>query len=118
MRLDPNENIKLGEQKSIVPNSTLTLPKTIAKLSTKSHVDEKFNDPSIIKSTAHFDFNAKILDKVRFVEGNSMPAVGEHLTAKFYVDNAVGEPSLLRLDPYEKLDLDEQDIIVPNSTLT
>ena len=36
-----------------------------------------------------------------------MPAVGEHLTAKFYVDNAisnrVNEQSLLRLDIDEKL---------------
>ena len=118
LRLDPNENIKLDEQNSIVLNSTLTLPKTIMKLPTKSYIDKKFKDPSIVKSTAHVDFNAKILDKVRFVKVNSMPAVGEHLTAKFYVDNAIAEPSILRLDPYEKLDLDEQDIIILNSTLT
>ena len=53
---------------------------------------------------------------------NSMPAVGEHLTAKYYVDNAifyhVNEPSLLRLDPDEKLKLDEQDSVFLNSTLT
>ena len=48
-----------------------------------------------------------------------MPAVGEHLTAKYYVDNAISkaidESSLLRLDPDEKL---EQDSIILNSTLT
>ena len=48
-----------------------------------------------------------------------MPAVGEHLTAKYYVDNAisdrVNEQSLLRLDPGEKL---TQDSIILNSTLT
>ena len=51
-----------------------------------------------------------------------MPAVAEHSTAKYYVDNAifcsVHEPSLLRLDPDEKLQLDEQFSIVLNSTLT
>ena len=53
---------------------------------------------------------------------NIKPAVGEHLTAKFYVDyafsNSVDESSLLRLDPDEKLKLDEQDSIILNSTLT
>ena len=85
----------------------------------KQYVDNKFNDPSIIKNTAHVDFNDKNLDNVRFVKVNSMPAVGEHLTAKYYVDNAisdgVNEQSLLRLDPDEKL---AQDTIILNSTLS
>ena len=85
----------------------------------KQYVDNKFNDPSIIKNTAHVDFNDKNLDNVRFVKVNSMPAVGEHLTAKYYVDNAisdrVNEQSLLRLDIDEKL---TQDTIILNSTLT
>ena len=50
-----------------------------------------------------------------------MPAVGEHLTAKYYVDHAmyhsVSESSLLRLDPDDLLKLDEQGSIVLNSTL-
>ena len=46
----------------------------------------------MIKNTAHVDFNDKNLDNVRFVKVNSMPAVGEHLTAKHYVDNAIDEP--------------------------
>ena len=33
----------------------------------KSHVDNIFSDPSIIKNCAHFDFNVKNLDKNRFV---------------------------------------------------
>ena len=85
----------------------------------KQYVDNKFNDPSIIKNTAHVDFNDKNLDNVSFVKVNSMPAVGEHLTAKYYVDNAisdgVNEQSLLRLDPDEKL---VQDTIILNSTLS
>ena len=51
-----------------------------------------------------------------------MPAVREHLTPKFYVDQAVpywlDELSLLRLDPTEKINLAEQDSIIPNSALT
>ena len=51
-----------------------------------------------------------------------MPAIGEHLTAKYYVDNAISnsvdESTLLRLDANEKLELDKQDSIILNSTLT
>ena len=85
----------------------------------KQYVDDKFNDPSIIKNTAHVDFNDKNPDNVRFVKVNSMPAVGEHLTAKYYVDNAisdrVNEQSLLRLDLDEKL---TQDTIILKSSIT
>ena len=51
-----------------------------------------------------------------------MPAVRGHRTPKFYVNQAivyhVDEPSLLRLDPDEKLQVDEQDFKIPISTLT
>ena len=50
-----------------------------------------------------------------------MPAVRERLTPKFYVDNAISyrldELSLLRLDPGEQLKLDEENSMIPNSTL-
>ena len=88
---------------------------------TKSYIDKKFNDPSIIENTAHVDFNDKNLDNVRFVKVNSMHAVGEHFTAKYYVDDvifrSVHELSLLSLDPEGKLKLDEQDSISLNFTL-
>ena len=47
------------------------------------------NDPSIISNSALVDFNDKDFDSVRFVKVNSMPAVAEHSTAKYYVDNAI-----------------------------
>ena len=53
LRLDPDEKIKLDEEDFIVPNSTLTLPKTIKKLPTKNYVHKKFNDPRIMKKTLH-----------------------------------------------------------------
>ena len=37
-----------------------------------------------------------------------MPHIDSHLTANLYVDNAIDETSLLRLDPNEKLDLDNK----------
>ena len=39
LRLDPNEKLKLDEQDSIIPNSTLITPKTIIELPNKSYVD-------------------------------------------------------------------------------
>ena len=110
------EDIDLKNQYRI---KNLPDPISIGEPVSKQYVDNKFNDPSIIKNTAHVDFNDKNLDNVRFVKVNSMPAVGEHLTAKYYVDNAISkaidESSLLRLDTDEKL---TQDTIVLNSTLT
>ena len=91
----------------------------------KSYVDEKINDPSIIRNNYPSDqinFNNKNLDNVRFVKVNSYPAVREHLTPKIYVDEnirySVDEQTLLRLDPDEKLKLDVQDFIILNSNLT
>ena len=122
MRLDPDEKLDLNEQDSMVLNSTLTLPKTIIEVPIKNYVDKKINDPSILKNTTNVDFNDKNLDNVRFFKVNSFPAIPEHLTAKIYVDNAIAcsvdEPYLLRLEPEGKLDLNEQDSIIPNSTLT
>ena len=51
-----------------------------------------------------------------------MPAVPEHLTAKYHVvqsfSNNVDESSLLGLDPDEKLELHDRGFIIPNSTST
>ena len=85
----------------------------------KSYVDNKFNDPSKIKNTAHIDLNERNITNARFIQVNQLPQIDSHLTAKLYVDNAisdgVNESSLLRLDRDEKL---EQDSIILNSTLT
>ena len=88
LRLDPDEKLILDEQDSIVLISTLTLPKTIIELPTKSYVDNKFNNPIIIKDTANVNFKDKNLDNVRFVKVKSLPAVREHLTPKFKVEEA------------------------------
>ena len=89
LRLDPDEKLNLDEQDSIFLNSTLSslktdtvLSKTKIELPTKNYVDEKIDDPSIIKKTTHVDFNDKNLDNVRFIKVNSFPAIPEHLTAK------------------------------------
>ena len=102
-------------------NNKLPDPKNIREAASKIYVDNKFNEPSIIKNSTQVDFKDKNLDNVRFIKVNSMPAVGEPLTAKYFVDNAIShsvdESSLLTLYPNEKIKLDEQASIIPNSTL-
>ena len=119
LRLYPDTISKLEEGGYIVLDSSVTSPRTILEIPIKEYVDHKFNDPSIIKNTNHVDFNDKDINNVRWVKVNKMPAFAEHLTPKIYVDHAVSESSLLRIDPDEKLNLDEQDFILfLNSTLT
>ena len=96
-------------------------PIDIREAAAKNYYGEKINHPIIIKNTAHVYFDDKNLDNVRFVKVNSKPAVGEHLTANYYVGNAIPDSvdvsSLLKLDPNEKLELCDQDSIFLDSTL-
>ena len=118
LRLDPDEKLK---QDSIILNSTLTSPKTKIELPTVNYIHKKVNGHSIIKNTDHVDFNNKDIDNVHSIQINSFPTLEEHLTPKIYVDQAISnivDESLLRLDPDEKLNLDEQYSIVLNSYLT
>ena len=59
----------------------------------RSYVDKKFNDPSITKNSAYVDFNDKNLNNDRFKKLNSYPAIGEHATANYNVNQSLGEPT-------------------------
>ena len=83
-------------------------PISIREAASKNYVDNLFNDPSIIKNNAHIDLNDKNITNARFTQVNQLPQIDSHLCAKLYVDNAIDESTLLRLDPDEKLDLDNQ----------
>ena len=93
------------DMKKQVKTKNLPCPRENSDAVCESCIHSGLNDSSIIRNTAQVDFNEKKLDKVRFGKVNSMPAVGENFTAKYYVDNAifhsVRESSLLRLDPNE-----------------
>ena len=93
-------------------------PISIREAVSKNSVDNLFNDSSIIKNTEHIDLNDRNITNARFIQVNQLPQIDSHLTAKLYVDNSIDETSLLRLDPNETLDLDNQDSITLNSTLT
>ena len=83
----------------------------------KNYVNNLFSDPSILKNTAHIDLNVRNITNARFIQVNQLCQIDSHLTPKLYVDNTIDESSLLRLDPNEKLDLDNQGSIILNSTL-
>ena len=103
------------------PNRIKILPDPISiqEPASKKYVDHLFNDPSIIRNTAHIDLNDRNITNARFIQVYQLPEIDSHLTTKLYVDNAISdaidESSLLRLDPDEKL---ERDYILLNSTLT
>ena len=84
----------------------LLKPLSILEPASKLNVDNKFNDSSRTKNTAHVDVNDKNLDNVGFIKVNSLPAIGEHLTALFYVgntvSNSVDDKTLLRWDANKK----------------
>ena len=94
-------------------------PISIQEAASKNYDDNKFNDPSLIKNSEHIDLNDRNITNARFIQVNQLPQIDSQLTAKLYVDNtrtdAIDEPSLLKLDPDEKL---KQDSIILNAILT
>ena len=62
----------------------------------KNCVDNLFNDPSIIKNTAHIDMNDRNITNARFIQVNKLPQIDSHLTAKLYVDSSIDGSSLVR----------------------
>ena len=110
------EDIDLKNQYRI---KNLPDPISIREAASKKYVDILFNDPSLIKNSAHIDLNDRNITNCRFLSVNQLPQIDSHLTAKLYFDTAisdgVNESSLLRLDPDQKL---SEDTIILNSTLT
>ena len=80
------------------------------KTISKTYVDNKYNNATIIKNICHAEFNNKYFDNVRFFKISSYPAVGEHLTATYHVDeaitNSLDELSMLRIKANQNLILD------------
>ena len=113
---------KILLQKKHIKNKNLRCPHENSDAVCIFYVGSGLNDSCIIRNFAHVGFNDKNLDNVRFVKVTSLPAVREHLTSKFYVDEStshyVDESSLLRLDTVEKLNLDPQGFKILKSILT
>ena len=113
------EDIDLKNQYRI---KNLPDPIEIQDACSKKYVDNKINDPSIIKNTEHIDLNDRNITNARFIQVNQLPQIDSHLTAKLYVDNnisdAIDEPSMLILYPDAMSKLYERGYIVLDSTET
>ena len=71
-------------------------PISIREATTKNYVDNSFNDPSVLKNTAHIDLNDESITNARFIQVYQLPQIDSSFTAKLYVDNAIDEPSKIR----------------------
>ena len=87
------EGIDLKNQYRI---KNLPDPISIREAASKNHVENLFNDPSIVKNNAHIDLNDRNLTNARFIQVNQWPQIDSHLKPKLYVDNCIDESSLFR----------------------
>ena len=87
---DIEEDIDLKNQYRI---KNLADPISIPRATSINYVDNLFNDPSIIKNTAHEGLNDRNITNTRFIQVNLLPQYDSHLTAKLYVDNTIDESS-------------------------
>ena len=71
-------------------------PTNIQDACSKNYVDNLFNDPSILKNTAHIDLNGRNITNARFIQVNQLPQIDSHLTLKLFVDNSLDETFLVR----------------------
>ena len=60
-------------------------PISIREATSKNYVDNFFNDPSIVKNTAHIDLNDRNITNARFIQVNQWPQIDSHSTPKLYV---------------------------------
>ena len=73
----------------------LPLPVDDREVASKSYVDNRLNDPSIVKNFAHIVFKDESLDKVRLLKLDNFASLSEHATTKKYVDQSFDEPTLV-----------------------
>ena len=100
----PDEKINLDEQDSIIPNSTLISPETITELPTKSYVDSLYEssrnrrDLSSVFNDQNNEFDNNNVTNLDTVTVNRNPNSDKELSDKNYVDDSIGEGTLLRLN--------------------
>ena len=68
---------------------------SIREAPSKNYVEDKFNDPSIIASSAYIILNDENTTNTRFLQVNQLPQIFSQSTAKLYVDTSIDETSLV-----------------------
>ena len=104
LRLDPEEKLNLDEQDSMFLNSTLTSPKTIIELPTKPYVDgiheinSNRGDLSSVFNDEDNELDNKKLTNLDSVTVNRNPNLDNELADKKYIDDSIGEGTILRFN--------------------
>ena len=102
--LDPYEKLKLDELDSIIPNFTLTSPKTIIELPTKSYVDSSHEnsrnrlDLSSVYNDQDNEYDKKKLTNLDNVTVNRNPSSDNELSTKKYIDDELDKNAILRFN--------------------
>ena len=104
LRLDPNEKLQLDEQDSLIFNSTLTSPKTVIEVPTKSYIDslhESSRNRRDLSST--FDDQDKEFDNNKLTNLDSVtviknPSSHNELANKKNFGDSIGDGNVLRFN--------------------
>ena len=102
LRLEPDEKLKLDEQDYIVPNSSLTLPKTKIEIPDKIYVDSSHErsrirrDLSSVFNDQDNEFDNTKLTNLDSISATRDPSSDNELANKKYDDDSIGEGTLLR----------------------
>ena len=117
---DPNEKLKLDEQDSIILNSSLSSPKTIIEMPTKSYVDSlhessgNTRDLSSVFNDQDNEFDNIKLTNLDSVSVIRSPSSDNELANKKYVGDSIGDRNVLRfnrtLENYLKVSIGDDTI--------
>ena len=97
-------NLKQDKQDSIILKSTLTSPKTIIEIPTKSYVDSLHEngrnrrDLSTVFNDQDNEFDNIKLTNIDSITVNRNPYLDKELSNKKYVDDSIGEATLIRFN--------------------
>ena len=102
LRSDPDENLKLDEQNSLIPNSSLTTPKMMIELATESYVDSLHEnsrnrrDWTTVFTDQDSEFDDSKLKNLDSFIVRRYPNSDKELANKKNVDDSLGEGSFHR----------------------
>ena len=102
LRLDPKGRIHHGKLDSIFANSSITSPRTIIELPTRSYVDSLHEinrdrrDLSSVFNDQDTEFDNNKLGNLDSITVNRNPNLDNELSNKNYVDDSIGEGTILR----------------------
>ena len=103
-RLDPDEKLNLDEQDSLLLNSSLTSPKTIIELPTKSYVDSLHEngrnrrDLSSVFNDQDNEFDNNKLNNLDSITDNRNPKSDNELANNYYIDDELDKNTVLRFN--------------------